>query len=272
MAFALNFGFTLVELVGAWLTNSTAIAADAVHDLGDSLALGFAWGMQGLSEREATDTYTYGFRRLSLLAATVNALVLMIGSVIVMGEALPRLFDPPNSDPLGMLGLAVLGVAVNGAAVLRTRDGHTMNEKVVSLHLLEDVLGWVVVAVCSVIMLVVDVPWLDPLLSLGISAWLIWNATRYFTHTVQLFLQAVPPQVRVRELCEAVASREGVKDLCCVHVWSEDGENHVLTGSLVVEPMPLADAIAVQDGVKQFLESRGIGCATLELSLTPHEA
>ena len=267
LAFALNVSFTLVELVGAYLTNSTAIAADAVHDLGDSLALAFAWGMQGLSGRQATETFSYGFRRLSLVGALVNALVLVFGSILVLTESVPRLWDPPEAHAGGMLGLAVLGVLVNGAAVLRVRHGTTLNEQVVTWHLLEDVLGWVAVLVVSLVMMVVHAPILDPLLSVLITVWVLLQATRALRRTVDLFLQAVPSDVDVEGLA-AAARAAGAVDLRHVHVWSQEGESHVLTGQLQVPPMPLEEAIAVRERVREVMEAQGIAHATLELTLS----
>lgn len=270
IAFALNVSFTLIELVGAWYTNSTAIAADAVHDLGDSLALAFAWGMEGVSRKEPTRAYTYGFRRLSLVGALVNVIVLLVGSVLVLVESVPRLFDPPEANAGGMLVLALLGVAVNGAAVLRLRGGTTLNERVVTWHLLEDVLGWVAVLLVSLVMLVADVPILDPLLSVCIALWIGWNAGRNLLATVDLFLQAVPADVDLEELGRLAAEVPGVRELRHVHVWSQEGEHHVLSGQILVEEdLELAAGLAACAAVREKLEHAGIGHVTLELAVDP---
>ena len=118
-AFVLNFCFTIIEFIGGWLTNSTAIMSDAVHDLGDTLSIGSAWILNKLGKKKATDDFSYGFRRLSLYGAMINSLVLIGGSAFVLSEAIPRLFDPVMPDATGMLGLAILGVTVNGFAAYR---------------------------------------------------------------------------------------------------------------------------------------------------------
>lgn len=265
LAFALNVTFTLVELVGAWFTNSTAIAADAVHDLGDSLALAFAWGMQGLSGAQPTASFSYGFKRLSLVGALVNAIVLLVGGAVVLTEAIPRLWNPGQPDAQGMLALAVLGVLVNGAAVLRVRAGKSLSEQVVTWHLLEDVFGWIAVLVVSIVMLFVDAPVLDPVLSVVITLWVGWNAARNLKRTVSVFLQAVPDDVAVDTLREAVLGIDGVADLQHVHVWSQEGEHHVLTGHLVVEASTLAQADLIRQEVRSVLQQTGIGHSTLEV-------
>ena len=265
LAFGLNVAFTIVEFIGAWATNSTAIAADALHDLGDSLSLAFAWGMQGLSARRPTRTYTYGFRRLSLLGALVNALVLLVGGVIVLTEAIPRLTDPGEPDPKGMLLLAILGVVVNGIAVLRVRSGTSLNERVVTWHLLEDVLGWVAVLIVSIVMLFVNLPVLDPILCIAITAWVGFNALRNLKATLDLFLQAVPDDIDVDALTEVARSVPGARDLRHVHVWSQEGENHVLTGELVVDCESVDQADSIRRAVDHALIDNGIHHSTLQI-------
>jgi len=269
LAFALNVSFTLIELVGAWLTNSTAIAADAVHDLGDSLALAFAWGVQGASTRGADPTYTYGYRRLSVAGAAVNAIVLLVGGVVVLAGALPRLLDPPTPHAGGMLGLALLGVVVNGAAALRVGKGGNLNERVVRLHLMEDALGWVAVLVVSCVMLVVDLPILDPLLSIAIVA---WGAARNLRSTLSIFLQGAPDNLDAAALCEQASELSGARRLRHIHVWSLDGQRHVLTAELQVDPMDVVDAIELRDAVAQRLRDGGIEHVTLSLSTDPEGA
>jgi len=268
LVFALNLAFALIELVGAWLTNSTAIAADALHDLGDSLALAFAWAMEGASKRSVNGTFTYGYRRLSLVAAAVNAIVLLAGGLVVLAESVPRLLDPPTPNASGMLALAVLGVAVNGVAALRVGHGSSLNERVVRLHLLEDVLGWVAVLIVSVVMLLAELPLLDPLLSIAITVWVAWNATRNLRSTMRLFLQGVPDGVDGQAVCDEAADVPGVVAVQHVHLWSLDGDRHVLTADLVVEPMELEAALRVKEQVAARLRDAGVSHVTLSL-MTP---
>jgi|GEM_PF-19501 len=266
LAFFLNFSFTIIELAGAWWTGSAAIAADALHDLGDSIALAFAWAMQGLADRPAPERYSYGLRRLSLVAAFVNALVLLVGGAIVLVESVPRLWDPGEPDAGGMLALALLGVVVNGAAVLRVRGGKSLNERVVSLHLLEDVLGWVAVLIVSCVMLVVEVPVLDPLLAILITLWVARSAAGNLRKTLVVFLQGTPHDVEPDDLVAAAEAVEGVVALRHVHVWSLEGEHHVLTGHLVVESEDFAQGAQVREQVREVLAGLDVKHSTLELA------
>ena len=175
VAFWLNLAFTIIEIIGGFLTNSLAILSDALHDLGDSLSLGLAWYFQNLSKKGRDRKFSYGYRRFSLLGAIINSIVLVVGSIFIITEAIPRVMDPQSTNATGMIGLAILGVLVNGAAVLKLKKGHTQNEKVAALHLLEDVLGWVAVLIGSIIIYFTNWFIIDPLLSLGIALFILFN-------------------------------------------------------------------------------------------------
>jgi cobalt-zinc-cadmium efflux system protein len=228
-AFWLNFSFTLIEIVGGLLTNSVAILADAVHDLGDSLAIGFAWAASKIAGKEANRQYSYGYRRWSLLSALVTGVVLVVGSVLVLITAIPRLWEPVLPHAPGMIALAVLGVLVNGAAVLKLKHGKTQNEQVLSWHLLEDVLGWAVVLVGSVLIYFTGWAFLDPLLSIGFTLFILLNVWRSLKRTIALFLQVTPDAALTTALEQALIALPFVESAHHLHLWSLDGEQHVLT-------------------------------------------
>jgi len=234
-AFFLNFVFTIIEFIGGWLTNSTAIMADAIHDLGDTLSIGLAWLLSKLSNKTANQNYTYGYLRFSLLGALINGGILIIGSVWILWEAIPRLFEPEMPYAPGMLWLAILGVAVNGYAAYKLSQGKTLNERVLNLHLLEDVLGWVAVLIVSIVLMFVEWPILDPLLSIAFTLFILKNVAKTTLDTVKLFLQAVPNEPLRKEVTEKLISLEHVVNVHHLHLWSLDGEHHVLTAHLVLD-------------------------------------
>ena len=234
-AFWLNFSFTLIELVGGWLTNSVAILADAVHDLGDSLAIAFAWLAAVVASKGATHAYSYGYRRWSLLSALVSGLVLLLGSIWVLVLAVPRLLEPVQPHAPGMIALAVLGVLVNGAAVFKLKTGKTQNEQVLSWHLLEDVLGWAVVLVGSILIYFTGWAILDPLLSIGFTLFILLNVWRSLKKTIQLFLQVAPDLTLRDKIEQALLALPFVSGQHHLHLWSLDGEQHVLTVHLTLK-------------------------------------
>ncbi|WP_115718697.1 cation diffusion facilitator family transporter [Gallaecimonas mangrovi] len=235
VAFFLNLAFTLIEIVGGVLTNSVAILSDAVHDLGDSLSLGLSWWFGNKAKAQPTPRFSYGPKRLSLLAALINALVLITGSVLVLSEAIPRLWAPQMPHAQGMIWLAILGIAANGAAVFRLKGAKTQNAKVVSLHLLEDVLGWVMVLAVAIALLFVDWPILDPLLSVCYMLFILYNVIKNLWNTLLIFLQATPDDLDLKVIEEELRQVNGVADIHQLHAWSFDGESHVLTAHVVAD-------------------------------------
>ncbi|MDD3625466.1 MAG: cation diffusion facilitator family transporter [Proteiniphilum sp.] len=268
VAFFLNLSFTLIEFVGGVLTNSMAILSDAVHDLGDSFSLGLSWYFQKLSKKPGNKSYTYGYKRFSLLGAVVNSGILLVGSVVILFNALPRLMHPEQPDTKGMLLLAVLGVIINGVAVLRLRRGSSINERVVSLHLLEDVLGWVAVLIGAAIMHFVDLPVIDPLLSVAITLFILFNVYRNIRQSFRIILQGSPDTLDLDMAADAVSALEGVCRAEHLHAWSVDGEYNVLTMHVVVDKeMTMREQQLLKQEIRSTLNAMGVQHATIELEL-----
>ncbi|CAL2088353.1 cation diffusion facilitator family transporter [Tenacibaculum sp. 190524A02b] len=234
-AFFLNLGFTIIEFIGGFFTNSLAIMSDALHDLGDSLSLGLAWYFEKKSSKNPTKKYSFGFKRLSILGALINSVVLIIGSVFIITEAMPRLTNPQLTNAKGMMWLAILGIVVNGVAVLKLKGGSSINEKVVSLHLLEDVLGWVAVLIASIIMQFWEIPILDPILSVLIAVFILVNVYRNIKESIQIILQGAPEGISIKEIEEELIKTEGINSVHDTRIWTMDGEYHVFTIHLVLE-------------------------------------
>ncbi len=235
IAFCLNFGFAILEIFGGLWTNSLAIVSDAIHDLGDSLSLGLAWYLEEKSQQKSNHTYSYGYRRLSLLAALINTLILLFGSIYVICEAIPRIIAPEPADAKGMIVFAILGIVVNGLAMLRLTRQTSLNASVVGWHLLEDLLGWVAVLIVSITLLFTDFYILDPILSILISGFILYNAIASLRQTIPLFLQAVPDSIDIQRLESSIVDLDRVDSVHDTHVWSLDGEHHVLTTHVVVQ-------------------------------------
>lgn len=266
VAFFLNFGFTIIEIIGGIMINSIAIISDAVHDLGDSLSLGLAWYLGQYSEKESNQNYTYGYRRYSLLAALINTTVLIIGSFIIFFNAIPRLFDPQETNATGMIGFAILGIIVNGAAVLKTKSGQSLNEKVVSWHLLEDVLGWIAVLVVGIVMSFKDIPILDPILSIAITCYILYNVIINFKKTISLFLQTVPEEIDLNSIIKKFEEIDNVISSHHTHVWSLDSEHNVLTTHLVVDKqITIEELIKIKEQAKNEIKDLNMEHVTIEI-------
>lgn len=270
LAFFLNTGFAIIELVGGIFTNSVAIMSDALHDFGDSLSLGTAWYFQKKSQKGRSHYYTYGYRRFSLLGAFINSIVLIVGSIFIIQEAVQRLFKPEQADAKGMLYLAILGILVNGAAMLRLKKGSSINEKVVSLHFLEDVLGWVAVLIGAVIMLFADIPVIDPILSLLIASFVLFNVYRNIKPAFRIILQGAPDNPSERKIRDSVLQQAGVIDMHDFHIWTLDGINHIVSMHIITDHnMDLKEAESLKENIKTGLKQISVSHATIEVEFDP---
>lgn len=267
-AFLLNLAFTIIEVIGGLYTNSIAILSDAVHDLGDSMSLGLAWYFDKLSRRGRTAKNTYGYRRYSLLGGLITGLVLILGLGFVLWSATLRLFSPEEVDAPGMMILAVIGVAFNGAAVLRVKRGSSLTEQVVSWHLLEDTLGWVAVLVGAGVMSIWDLPIIDPLLSIGISLFVLWNVVRNLRKVFNVFIQKVPVAFDMVAFEKAVLAHPKVLSMHHTHSWTVDGEVHVLTTHLVMQrDVTREEMIDAKARVRSLLDEHTFEHVTVDVEL-----
>ena len=268
IAFFLNLGFTIFEIIGGLYVNSIAIISDAIHDLGDSLSLGTAWYLDKKSKKEADKNFSFGYARFSLLGALINSLVLIIGSVFVIYEAIGRIIKPEHSDSKGMILFAVIGITVNGYAAWKMSHGKSLNEKVISWHLLEDVLGWVAVFIVAIILQFKDIHYLDPVLSLLISVYILWGVVKRLKETLYLFLQGVPKDVNISKIEKELLAIKHVTSIHHSHVWSLEGEHHVFTTHLKLEQITdLNQIIEVKKVAKKLLKEHGFSHYTIETEL-----
>ena len=263
-AFFLNVFFTVIEIVGGILTNSVAVITDAIHDLGDSLSLGLAWYFQHLSKRGRDEKYSYGYRRFSLLGAIINGIVLVSGSIFLLFETISRFMEPEEANAQGMMLLAVLGIMVNGFAAYKVSTGKTMNERMVYLHLLEDVLGWVAVMIGAILMYFFGWLWIDPVLSLLIMSFILINVFKNLRKTFQVLLQGVPIDVDLKKVKDYLASHKLVKGYHDLHVWSMDGTFNILTVHIVLID-DISGSVNPKNELKKGLVELGIDHPTIEI-------
>ena len=261
IAFLLNFAFSVFEFVGGIFIGSVAILSDAIHDMGDAATIGLSYFLERKSKRKPDDAYTYGYARYSVLGSLITTLILLVGSALVIYNAIGRLFNPVEIHYNGMIVFAVVGICVNFCAAWFTREGDSLNQKAVNLHMLEDVLGWAVVLLGAIVMRFTDFVLLDPLMSIGVAVFIFINAIQNLKEALDLFLEKTPHGVSVGEIREHIMEIPGVLDVHHVHIWSMDGQNHSATMHIVTD----ADPHKIKLAIREELQEHGIGHATLEL-------
>ena len=261
IALLLNAFFSAFEFIGGVFTGSVAILSDALHDLGDAASIGVSYFLEKKSKKQPDETYTYGYARYSVIGSIVTTLILLFGSAMVIVNAIGKIVNPTEIDYNGMIVFAIVGVCVNVIAAFFTREGDSLNQKAVNLHMLEDVLGWVVVLVGAVIMRFTDFALIDPLMSIGVSVFIVINAVRNLKEAMDVFLEKTPHGVAVDEIKAHICEINGVLDVHHVHLWTMDGQNNYATMHIVTN----MDHHQVKKAVRQELREHGVGHATLEL-------
>lgn len=261
IAFLLNLSFSVFEFVGGVLTGSVAILSDAVHDIGDAASIGVSYYLERKSKRQPDETYTYGYGRYSAVGSMITTLILLIGSTIMIGKAIGGLFEPAEIHYNGMIGFAVVGVCVNFLAAFLTHKGDSLNQKAVNLHMLEDVLGWAVVLVGAIVMRFTDFAVLDPIMSMGVSVFILFHALKNLGTTMEIFLEKTPHGMDVSEIREHIIAMDGVKDVHHIHLWSLDGQHHYATMHVVTDQ----DNHEIKAQIRGELRKHGISHTTLEL-------
>ncbi len=269
-ALFLNIAFVLIELVGGVLTNSLTILSDALHDFGDAIALLVAWIAEKGAKKHPDAKRTFGYQRLSLAASLITATVLGVGSIIIFVQAIPRLLNPEHVNAPGMIGLAILGIVFNGFAFLRLRKGGSMNERMLTWHFIEDILGWVVILVGSTLILFWDNHLIDPLMTLGYTLFIVWGVGKNLKEVVNILMQGVPAHIDIGGLKQAVLDIEGVTGIHDVHVWSLEGETDVFTGHVVIQKPLLHNHFPMIDKIRDVLSKHHIEHSTIELEDEDH--
>ncbi|ETI94151.1 MAG: Cation diffusion facilitator transporter-heavy metal transport, cation efflux system protein [Streptococcus sp. DORA_10] len=263
IAFFLNLSYAIVEFIAGGIFGSSAVLADSVHDLGDAIAIGISAFLETISNREEDRQYTLGYKRFSLLGALVTAVILIIGSILVILENITKLFNPQPVNDEGILWLGVIAVSINVLASLVVRKGKTKNESILSLHFLEDTLGWLAVILMAIILRFTDWYILDPLLSLVISIFILTKAIPRFWSALKIFLDVVPEGVETGDLEKDLEALINVKSVNQLSIWSMDGlENNAII-HLCLEDWE--QMIATKNQVRQLLEERGIQNITIEV-------
>ena len=261
IAFLLNLFFSVFELVGGFLTGSVAILSDSLHDFGDALSIGLAVILEKKSTKKPDNTYTYGYIRYSVLAGVITTVVLLSGSLVVILSAIKRILNPTPIDYSGMIVFAVVGVVVNFVAAFLTHSGHSLNEKAINLHMLEDVLGWAVVLVGAVVMKFTDISVIDPILSLAVAVFILINATKNLLAVLEIFTLKTPKDMNIDEIKASLCEIEGVKDAHHIHISALDAEQFIATLHIVTD----GDFKEIKHKVKHTLEHFGINHTTVEI-------
>ena len=260
IAFLLNLFFSIFEFIGGIFTRSVAIISDSIHDLGDSLSIGISYLLEKKSKKQPDNIYTYGYSRYSIIASVITTIILIVGSIVVVYNAILRIIEPVNINYNGMILFAFVGVIVNFIAAFITHGEKSLNQKTVSLHMLEDVLGWIVVLIGAMIMKFTNFAIIDPILSICVSIFIFIHAISHLKEAIDIFLEKAPDNIDVIHLKECLLDNKEIIDVHHMHIWSMDGINNYATMHVVVKEY----SIDLKNEIKHLLKHHNISHVTIE--------
>lgn len=259
IAFLLNISFSIIEFIGGIFTSSIAIISDAIHDLVDAISIGISYFLEKKSKNKPDCKYTYGYIRYSVLGAFIMASMLSAGSILVIITSVNRLINPVNVNYDGMILISIFGIIFNLLAAYKTKEGDSLNQKAVNLHMLEDVLGWIIVFIGSILIKFTNINYIDSIMSIIIAIFILIHALENLKSVLDLFLEKVPSNVNVEKIKEKLLNIDGVLDVHHVHVWSMDGYNNYATMHIV------SDEKNIKQKIKQKLLKENISHVTIEI-------
>ena len=261
IAFILNFGFSIFEFFGGVFTGSVAIISDSLHDMCDAISIGLSYFLEKKSRKQPNEIYTYGYARYSVIGGLITTVILLVGSLLVIFNAINRIINPVEIKYNGMIVFALVGVCVNFCAAFFTRGGDSLNQRAVNLHMLEDVLGWVIVLVGAIVMRFTDFVFIDPLMSVGVAIFIMINAIETLKEIFDIFLEKTPHDTDTCDIKEHIMEIDGVIDVHHIHIWSMDGQNNYATMHIVTN----SEHGKIKEDVRNELKEHGICHVTLEL-------
>ncbi len=238
----LNLGFSVAELIAGLFANSLVLVADSVHDAGDALALGLSYFGLRMSHRPPNARRTFGYRKVRILTAFLNALFLIGLTALIVRQAVVRIMHPEPVKSGVLVVMAVAGIVVNGLAVLLLRrDRQSLNIRAAMWHLLEDFLGWIAVLVGGIVIRLTDWYVIDPVLTLAVSGFVLWGAWSVFRESTSILIDSTPRDLSFDAVRSYVlgfdSSISGIHDL---HIWTLGEGERALMCHLVVPDRNLA--------------------------------
>jgi len=262
----LNIAFTILEIVGGLWTNSLAILSDALHDFGDSIALLVSWLLERGAKKSPDTKYTFGYQRLSLFSALFSASILISGSIVIFFQSIPRFFNPETVNAFGMVGMAVIGITFNGAGFFLLKRGESLNERVLSWHLLEDVLGWIVILVGGIIIYFWKIFLIDPIMTIVLTTFILYNVAKNLREAVSILLQGVPKHINLEAVRQDIKAIKGVLEIHDIHIWSLEGETDIFTAHVVLDDETLKEQPEqTRQIIKETLLNHHLEHSTIEL-------
>lgn len=265
IAFLLNLAFSIVEAIGGILTNSISIISDSLHNLGDSITIGINYIFEKKSKKLPNKEYSYGYLRYTMLGSLIASFILLVGSVIIIYNVVPRLIKPLSVNYDAMIIFGIFGLLINLYAtikIMRSKD----KDKKINTHMIEDTVIWLFILTGSICIKVFNLVIIDPILSLLIAVYILYQVYKYMKNIYNIFMEKVPKNVKIDEIKKDIESNENIDNVHHIHIWSMDGVNNYMTAHIHLNKiLNEEEIIKTKNDVKNKLKENKINHITLEV-------
>lgn len=265
IAFLLNLAFSIVEAIGGILTNSISIISDSLHNLGDSITIGINYIFEKKSKKLPNKEYSYGYLRYTMLGSLIASFILLVGSVVIIYNVVPRLIKPLSVNYDAMIIFGIFGLLINLYAtikIMRSKD----KDKKINTHMIEDTVIWLFILTGSICIKVFDLVIIDPILSLLIAVYILYQVYKYMKNIYNIFMEKVPKNVKIDEIKKNIESNENIDNVHHIHIWSIDGVNNYMTAHIHLNKVLSEEEIVkTKNDVKNKLKEDKINHITLEV-------
>ena len=272
-AIAVNLGLTVAQIAGGLVSGSLALIADAIHNLSDALALIIAFVARKVARRPANEQMTYGYGRAEVVAALINYTTLIIMGLYLSYEGVMRFFNPGEVDGWLVIVIAAIALIVDLVTALLTfsLSKESMNLRAAFLHNVADALGSVAVIVAGSLILLYDWRLMDPLVTLLISGYILWQSLAEIGPVIRVLMLGSPPDIDITQVLERIRKLDGIADIHHVHLWQMQERQNALDAHLVIDPQQWTQADKIKKTVKSLLaDDFSISHTTLELECSRH--
>lgn len=265
IAFLLNLVFSIIEAIGGLLTNSISIISDSLHNLGDSITIGITYFFEKKSKKLPNKEYSYGYLRYTLLGSLIASFILLVGSVIIIYNVVPRLMTPQEVNYDAMIIFGIFGLLINLYAAIKVIRSKEKDKKI-NTHLIEDSVIWLFLLIGSICIKVWNLIIIDPILSLLIAVYILYQVYKYMRNIYNIFMEKVPKNIKVDTIKNDIEENENVDNVHHIHIWSMDGVNNYMTAHIHLNKvLSEQDIINVKNSIKNKLREEKISHITLEV-------
>ncbi|MEK6752174.1 MAG: cation diffusion facilitator family transporter [Chloroflexota bacterium] len=268
LSLALTAAFVMVEVIAGIIGNSLTLLTDAAHNFTDVIALGLSWYALKIATQPANAGKTFGYHRVGILVALVNSTTLILIAIGISYEAYRRLLSPPEVDSVILIAVGALAFFINAgtAWLVKTGSEHDLNLRSAFLHLMGDVISTLGAVLAGIIIYFTKWNWLDPLVSVLIGGFILWNAWSILRQSIHILLESTPENIDMQEMVEKIHTVGGVRGVHDLHVWSINESLRMLSAHVVTDDISISDGLAIQQKINELLAHRfNIQHATLQM-------